>query len=291
MYACEAAGTYTNSSKAQVSLAEGLGSPGASTGQAKEVSHFSATLTGTVQQNQWLTSYHFEYGETTSYGTSVPVPNVGLFSESGVNEVQQHLAGLRQNVTYHFRLVATGEGGTTMGADQTFTTVAAPTPGATTGAATEISYHTATLTGTVTPNNWPTTYYFEYGPTTSYGSKAPVPEATVKSETTAEEVKVGIFGLTQGATYHYRLVANNSGNIKYGEDKTFTNAGEPVPGATTGPATSITWDTAVLTGTVTPNHWPTTTYYSNTGRPPLMAPRYRCPQPRRSQKQPKTSLR
>src|SRR5262249_31164852 len=64
-----------------------------------------------------------------------------------------------------------------------------PTPGAATGVTTGISYHTATLTGTVTPNNWPTTYYFEYGPSTSYGSKVPVSRATVNSETAAEEVR------------------------------------------------------------------------------------------------------
>ena len=74
-YACEAAGSYTNSSKVQVSLAEGLGAPAASTGQAKAVSYNTATLTGTIKPNQWAVSYHFEYGETTAYGSSVPVPD------------------------------------------------------------------------------------------------------------------------------------------------------------------------------------------------------------------------
>jgi sugar lactone lactonase YvrE len=222
--ACEAAGTYTNPAKVQVSLAEGLGAPGASTGQAKELSHFGATLTGSVEQNQWFTSYHFEYGETTAYGTSVPVANLGLFSESGVNEVSQAIAGLKQNTTYHFRLVATSEGGTTFGQDQTFTTVATPTPGATTGPATSVTWDTAVLAGTVTPNKWATTYDFEYGPTTAYGSKIPLPEANLKSETSAENVTEQITGLVPNKTYHYRLVANNSGNVTDGEDETFTTA-------------------------------------------------------------------
>jgi streptogramin lyase len=228
MYACEAAGTYINSSKVQVSLAEGLGPPAASTGQAKEVGHFNATLTGSVQQNQWITSYHFEYGATTSYGTSVPVPNVGLISQTGVNEVQQSVGNLHEGTTYHFRLVAASDGGTTYGPDQTFTTVPTPTPGATTGVATNVTWNVAVLSGVVTPNNWPTTYDFEYGPTTAYGAKIPVPEASVKSETTAEEVKEKLTGLVPSKTYHYRFVANNSGNIKYGEDKTFTTAAASV---------------------------------------------------------------
>ena len=47
-------------------------------------------------------------------------------------------------------------------------------PVATTGPATGISQTSATLTGTVDPNNEATTYYFEYGTTTSYGSTTPV---------------------------------------------------------------------------------------------------------------------
>src|SRR5262249_3737218 len=127
-----------------------------------------------------------------------------------------------------------------------------PKPGATTGAATEISYRTASLTGTVTPNNWLTTYYFEYGPTNSYGSKVPVPEGTVKSETSAENVKEGIAGLEPGKPYHYRLVANNGGVTTYGEDKTFT-AAVPAPGASTDGAKTITWDPVVPSGAVPPN--------------------------------------
>src|SRR5262249_48276056 len=140
-----------------------------------------------------------------------------------------------------------------------------PTPGATTGATTGIGYHTATFTGTVTPNNWPTTYYFEYGLSTAYGSKVPVSRATVNSETAAEEVRQSAAGLEQAKTYHYRLVASNSGNVTYGEDKTFTTAAIPAPGATTGSAKSITWGTAVLTGTVTPNHFSPTTFYFEYG--------------------------
>jgi hypothetical protein len=121
MYACEAAGTYTNSSKVQVSLAEGLGAPGASTRPATSITASTATLAGFVAPNQWTTTYHFEYGETTSYGTSVPVSDVGLLTEAG-EEAQQVATNLKTKTSYHFRLVAKNFAGTTFGEDQSFTT-------------------------------------------------------------------------------------------------------------------------------------------------------------------------
>jgi sugar lactone lactonase YvrE len=126
-YACESAGTYTNSSSAQVSLAEGLGAAGASTGAAKAVGDHNATLTGSVQPNVLLATYRFEYGETTAYGNSVPVPSAPLPSETGASEVQQGIGNLKTNTTYHFRLVTSSEGGTTYGPDRTLTTVSSPT--------------------------------------------------------------------------------------------------------------------------------------------------------------------
>jgi IPT/TIG domain len=125
MYACEAAGTYTTSSKVQ-SLAEGLGAPYASTGQPQSVSYNTATFTGTVAPNQWATSYRFEYGETTSYGSSLPVPEAHLLSETSGEEVHLNVTGLHEGSTYHFRLVATNPGGTSYGSDETFTDLATP---------------------------------------------------------------------------------------------------------------------------------------------------------------------
>jgi hypothetical protein len=203
--------------------------PGATTGPASEVSQYTATIAGTVTPNNWATTYYFEYGPTTAYGSKVPVPEASVKSETAAEEVKEKLTGLVPSTAYHYRLVANNSGNIKYGEDATFSTLAIPAPGATTGAATSVTWDSAVLAGTVTPNNWPTTYYFEYGETTAYGSKVPVPEASVKSETTAEEVEEQIAGLGPSKTYHYRLVANNSGNIKDGEDRTFTTSAVPPP--------------------------------------------------------------
>jgi sugar lactone lactonase YvrE len=109
-----------------------------------------------------------------------------------------------------------------------FTTVAVQPPGASTGSATNVTPTTAALTGSVQPNEWPTTYRFEYGPTTSYGNRVPVPDASLKSETSAEEVQRTVT-LAPSHTYHYRLVATNAGGTTYGEDRTVTTPAAPAP--------------------------------------------------------------
>ena len=53
----------------------------------------------------------------------------------------------------------------------TSTTSSAQPPSATTGAASGVSYATATLAGTVNPNGTATSYYFQYGPSTTYGTQ------------------------------------------------------------------------------------------------------------------------
>jgi sugar lactone lactonase YvrE len=259
-YACEAAGSYT-SSATQLPLAEGLGAPGAATGPAAGVTKTSAKLTGSVKPNAWMpTTYHFEYGQTTGYGTSIPVPDASLKSETTAEEVSQTIAfPLGPATTYHFRLVASNAAGTIYGRDQTFTTVAQQPPGVSTGPATKITTTNATLTATVTPNSAPTTYHFEYGPTTGYGTSIPVPDSSLKSETTAEEVSQTIaYPPGPAATYHFRLVASNAGGTTDGKDQTFTTVPVLPPSVSSVPATNVTATNATLTGTVTPNNWPTT---------------------------------
>jgi hypothetical protein len=72
------------------------------------------------------TTWHFDYGRTTSYGSSTAGAGVG--SGSTPEQVATTIAGLSPGTTYHYRVVATNSHGTTNGADQTFTTSPAPAP-------------------------------------------------------------------------------------------------------------------------------------------------------------------
>lgn len=110
-------------------------------------------------------------------------------------------------------------------------TGAAP-PYARTEAPSAISAGGATLNGTVTPFGLETSYRFEYGPTTGYGSDVPVPEGSVG--TSLREVAQSVSGLVPKSVYHYRLVATSSAGISYGADETFTTGAPAVSAVSPG---------------------------------------------------------
>jgi phosphodiesterase/alkaline phosphatase D-like protein len=133
---------------------------------------------------------------------------------------------LSPNTTYHYRVVAENSSGTTYGADMTFTTLSPP-PLAITEAASAIGVDSATLNGTVNPQDSSTTVTFEYGTDTSYGNTVTADQSPL-SGSFALGVSKTITGLTGNTTYHYRVVATNAGGTTYGADVTFTiNASPP----------------------------------------------------------------
>ena len=95
-------------------------------------------------------------------------------------------------------------------------------PSVTTGTATSVTSFSATLNGTVNPDNSSSTYYFEYGKTTDYGSTTTSEEAG--SGTDDIPVTAEISGLSAGTVYHLRLVSANSAGTTNGEDGTFTTS-------------------------------------------------------------------
>src|SRR5207248_441771 len=98
-------------------------SPAVSTGAATSIAQSSATLHASVDPNGFAVSEcKFEYGPTTSYGSSAPCTPAPGSGESPV-AVSAALESLAENSTYHFRIVATSLlGGTSVGADRSFTT-------------------------------------------------------------------------------------------------------------------------------------------------------------------------
>ena len=216
--------------------------PDVTTGSASGIGTSSATLNGTVDPNGRDTTYYFEYGTTTSYGTKTSSKSAGS-ATSGQSE-SAAITGLQSGRTYHFRLVASSDGGTSTGKDAAFTTSSAPS--VQTGDVSSITPTTATLKGSVTPNGLSTTWWFEYGTTTGYGTKTGTHSAGSGSGATS--ASVGIKSLKVGTTYHYRLVAKNSSGTTVGEDRTFTTVG--APSSQTGTAPNVGPDYAVVTGSL-----------------------------------------
>jgi hypothetical protein len=100
--------------------------PNATTGAASAVTSSAATISGTVAPNGVATTYHVEFGTTTAYGQSTAPVSAG--SGTSAVAVSATLAGLRSDNVYHYRLVATSAGSTSVGSDATLRTARAPAP-------------------------------------------------------------------------------------------------------------------------------------------------------------------
>jgi hypothetical protein len=209
---------------ALTAVALAAGPPIAVSGDATSVGQSTATVTGTVDPQGNATTYHVEYGTSTSYGLQSDDHDAG--SGTGAADVQVALSGLTSDTTYHYRVVATNAAGVDRGADRTFKTTAAPgPPGASTGAARSVTTTGARLTASVDPNGRATTYRFEYGTTTSYGKHTA--DASAGSGQSAASVGTTVGGLVPHTRYHYRVVATNAAGVTRGRDRTVTTLRSP----------------------------------------------------------------
>ena len=92
--------------------------PAATTGAAT-VSGTTARISGTVATRGLATGVRVQIGRTASYGTDTPLVTVA--GDAGPTGVGVTVGGLVPLATYHYRLVASGPDGTSVGADRTFT--------------------------------------------------------------------------------------------------------------------------------------------------------------------------
>jgi hypothetical protein len=102
----------------------------------------------------------------------------------------------------------------------------AATPLVTTGGAAQVTITTATLTGTVNPRGLTTSYFFQYGTTTAYGTRTPSTSAGKGGAALAAAAQVT--GLAPNTRYHYRLLAHNSDGTIAGNDRTFRTPRQPL---------------------------------------------------------------
>jgi DNA-binding beta-propeller fold protein YncE len=213
----------TNATGTTYSADQAVKTPGplATTGAVSAVGQTSANVTGTVNPDGAETYYYYEYGTTTEYGETTAPEGAGVDVGSGTTPVAApaSLIPLVPGVTYHYRLVSWSEQGTTYGQDQTFTTEAGHSPAGNTVAASGITVDEATISGTVNPEGKETSYRFEYGENTTYGT---VVFGTVQPEQGVDNVTLPLRGIQPNTTYHYRIVVSNAGGTVYGEDMTFT---------------------------------------------------------------------
>ena len=83
-----------------------------------------------------------------------------------------------------------------------------------------VSSSSAALEGGIYPNSQATSYYWQYGESTSYGFQTAT--ATVPAGTSIVGAAGTLASLMPSSTYHYRLVAANASGTTYGYDFTLT---------------------------------------------------------------------
>ena len=238
----------------------------------------SASLAAAINPDFADTTYYFEYVDAADYdasapdpysaGTQIPLPpGTDIGSSDSDHGASVNLTGLSPATTYHWRVVAVNEIGTTYGADQTFATQTPALPSIDAEGVQGVTGTAATLTAQINPEWDDTTYYFQYVPAAEYdpaasnpyaaGSEIPQPPGTdIGSEDSDQSASVQLNGLAQATLYDYRVVAVNAVGPAYGPDQTFGTVD-----VVTGGTENVTQTGATLRGTLNPGGLDTVYYF------------------------------
>jgi len=212
--------------------------PDVTPGPPSNIGAESATLSGTVNADgEGPATCRFVWGTTTEFGRTVECSAPVAEGSTGV-AVGATLSGLQPDSGYCYRLQATGKNGTNPGEpwqDRCFTTRG---PGIHKAWASDVASTSATLHAAIDPHAAPTSYYFQYGMSTDYGSEAPVSPGTAigSGEGEVNVAPQRLQGLRASTVYHYRVVAvselaPHDHEAFYAPDRTFTTqraSGGPV---------------------------------------------------------------
>ena len=147
-------------------------------------------------------------------------------------------------------------------------------PGATTGAAANVTFQSARVNGSADPNNEPTNYYFQYGTTIALGTETtPTPAGGGANPV---RVSTDLAGLAPQTQYHYRIVAQNASGTTVGQRRSFTTRRQPLGVSLAATPNPIPFGkSTVLAGTLTgtgnggrrivlqANPWPYTQGFQN----------------------------
>ena len=205
--------------------------PTVTTEPVSELKVRSATLTGTVNpEKAGAATCGFVWGSATELGHTAPCEPEGVAEGEKPVPVKARIGGLERDTEYCYRLQATNANGANPGEasqDRCFTT---PGPGLNFElvSVSEVTAESATFDATIDPRGRPTSYYFQYGTTSGYGTDLPAaPGAPVGSGQGNVELNQATQGLQANTVYHYRIVVLSeveAGDIEEidGPDQTFT---------------------------------------------------------------------
>jgi hypothetical protein len=222
---------------------------------ASNITRTEARLNGSYEGTNEETEYWFEWRQ----GTSGAFTKTSVQTEvptTGPTSLHFDISALTAGKTYSYRVVAKNTQGESIGQILEFQTSPA-VKNVVTKPATNVSTTEATLNGSLDPDGYATTYYFEWGKDTTYGQTEPLPPGINITDTTPgdQDVSVQLTELESGTEYHYRLVGVNSFEKTVGGDQSFSTP-QP-PSITSFNAVNLTASTADLVATINPNGYAT----------------------------------
>ncbi|MFA6135770.1 MAG: fibronectin type III domain-containing protein [Candidatus Paceibacterota bacterium] len=197
---------------------------------ATNVSSSGAVLNGEINANGYSTTYYFEYGTMSSFGSVTPTQSIDPYNYNKF--VSYTLSNLSNNITYYYRLVAyNNNSGTIYGSTQSFNTNTGNyyynnSTSVSTSPAQNIAATSASLWGLAYANSNTGTAWFEYG--TSAGSLTITsPQITINSSDYYNSNNLTptfwatVNNLNPNTTYYYKAALRNGGNTTYGQVVSF----------------------------------------------------------------------
>ncbi|MCF6157330.1 MAG: hypothetical protein E3K32_01885 [wastewater metagenome] len=205
--------------------------PFARTLSEKDALSKTAMLRGKVNPGGSSTEVWFEYGtESGEYTDKTSAENIG--SSGDFELVRKKINALTPGATYYYRIVAQNTEGTAHGVEKSFMTKPISAT-ARTLSTKDVMVKTAMLRGKVNPGGSSTEVWFEYG-TESGEYTGQTSAENIDNSGDFELVRKKINALTPGATYYYRVVAENNGGRVNGDEKSFTTADATLSSGTKG---------------------------------------------------------
>jgi hypothetical protein len=249
IHARSSAGTSTGSIDEVTTLPT---APKSNTMQAKPIGHTTATFNATITPNDAeVSECFFEYGtasdELDNQVSCAQAPGAG--SEPVV--VSAVVTDLQESTVYYYRVVARNSFASEQGGRTKFETLPSA-PKVNAEAAHPIARTTATLKGSVTPNDVPIeACYFQWGAHSVEEHTVPCEPAALGSGEEAVTVTAQLTGLKESETYDYRLVASSARGTTTSSEPHFTTL-PYAPKVDLRKPTELTAESALLKGAVNP---------------------------------------
>ena len=174
----------------------------------------SATLNGSINANTLSTDATFQYGTSTSYGSSVSA-TPSTVTGSTATSISASINSLSLNTQYHYRAVGTVSGTPTNGSDMTFYTLAA-TPGVLTINNPLQTTIDVTVDATTQNGNPASTQYAIQEIGGQYVQANGTLGASEVWQTAATWTTTTVTGLSTSTTYTFQAKARNGANVETG---------------------------------------------------------------------------